>query len=371
MSIRGSRYAPGTKKMVDLLSSDHFLRRFAETCPDFGASHSVYDATFYLRQDGILVCAEGWFHPPGALVGEVLYVPDPSGNKVFFGQSYRKVTLHAGTDNPVAYSERPAALALFDPALDQRAVNPFFATHKQILPLTDFLVVFGGMRAFQAVSALPAVQVEEVFRDIESLERLLGFRVTEMRLGLTGSLALGQLSGYHDFDIVFYGSVGTNRELAERMRWLTSRDPSRRCHENRKDWQIRFFDNRQKLMCCHFGYLNSDDAPLKQFAANPLAESITIEGVVSDDQHTVYTPTVLWLREAHSIGQTDTQIDENILLVIYHTASRGDCYVGDSVRASGTLTTLELRGVCHQALFATQREAVRNLSPPWPGYYRD
>src|SRR5438105_4739623 len=91
------------------------FRAFGVILEDEQTEATIRDGTFYLRKDGLLVNAEGWYHPPGLLVGEVLYAPDPSGHKEFFGIPYRKVSLLPKSYEPVPYAERARLLARYDP----------------------------------------------------------------------------------------------------------------------------------------------------------------------------------------------------------------------------------------------------------------
>src|SRR3989344_2639698 len=66
----------------------------------------IHDAEFFILKNGLVVNAEGWYHPDDKFIGEVLYAPDAQGNKNVFGQRYRKVTLFPETFIPVPYAER-------------------------------------------------------------------------------------------------------------------------------------------------------------------------------------------------------------------------------------------------------------------------
>lgn len=336
---------------------------------------TIEDANFFLRKDGLIVNAEGWFHPKGQLIGEVLYVPDIKGNKTIFGVPYRKVTLRMNSYDVIPYNERASALLVYDNSLDQRKINPFFARYKQIFPLSDFVSFFSPRNILKVGLNHPIFQSREIKSDLASIQKLLHVDASDYQIGLTGSLALGQLNNYHDFDVMFFGTLDQNRALAEKMRQLIKKERKRLCFEGGKAWQIRFFDDYQKLMCCFFGYLDKEDIPLRDFEMSILNDNVSVEGVVCEDKHTLYTPTILELAHAkiHDLTTSNAPIlnvGENLKLIIYHTATRGECYIGDSVRAKGALIKLTIAGAQPTiAVCVIEREAVRNLTPPWQGYY--
>lgn len=333
-------------------------------------SPNVRDAEFLIRFDGTIFNIEGYYHPKGYVVAEVLYVPDERGNKTIFGQPYRKATLYPDTYDPIPYPRRPEIWRQIDPRLDQNRSNPFFARFKQILPASDFIAHLPSARGLERALSLPISASSHFHRDFENLMSLLGLKPEEILLGLTGALLLGNTVDYHDLDIVFSGSPEQNLRIAKIMRDLAKQEPARRIFEGGKSWQIRFANDFGILMCTFFTYPEKALAPLHDFSMEVLEEDITVEGTVSDDRHSMYTPTVLTLSDA-SVGQRDQLIERftTLPLVVYHTASRGDCFSGDVVRASGALVNIRQSGHEFLAVCVIDREGARNLTPPWEGYY--
>jgi len=110
---------------IQKLQEDERFHYFTQPVePDIG--EKVRDAEFLLRKDGLLVNVEGWSHPQGYLVGEVLYTPDEYGDKRILGQPYRKITLYNGTYESIPYAERAEILNKVDPCLNQVETNPYF-----------------------------------------------------------------------------------------------------------------------------------------------------------------------------------------------------------------------------------------------------
>ena len=80
--------------IVELLKGNELFQALAVPIDGSQKKLVIRDAEFYIRKDGLIVNTEGWHHPDGKLIGEVLYAPDQDGDRVVFGQKYRKVTLY-------------------------------------------------------------------------------------------------------------------------------------------------------------------------------------------------------------------------------------------------------------------------------------
>lgn len=329
---------------------------------------AIRDAEFFVRRDGIIVNAEGWHHPSGFLIGEVMYVPDEEGDRELFGVRYRKVTLKKGTYEAVPYQERGEILRRYDPNLNPSSENPFFAKYKQIFPRSEFIAYFPTMQVIKKVLEKLALPNDSIFRDLENLEQLLNISLDELRVGFTGSALLGNFRNAHDLDLVFNGTVEKNLEIAKKMRELVRREPRRRVIEGGKGWNIRLYNDYGTLMCSFFGYREPNEAPLVEFSMEVLDQQVQISGIVSNDVHSIYTPTILDLADV-SVSSGPQDIPINIKLIIYHTATRGECFVGDKVKAKGALVNVRVPGSIQKAICVIEREGVKNLTPTWGGFY--
>ena len=54
---------------------------------------------------------------------------------------------------------------------------------------------------------------------------------------------------------------------------------------------------------------------------------------------------------------------------MYHTATRGDCFNQDVVRAMGALVVIDQKRDPYTAVCVVDRDGVQNLTPPWRPYY--
>lgn len=356
-------------QLIEQISAHPLYRQI--TSEDM-SQQAIKDAELLLRKDGLIVNIEGWYHPEGMVVGETLYAPDPLGDKSILGVSYRKVTLESGTTTPVPYHARPALWRSIDPGLDQTATNPYFARYKHILPLNQFIARFDIQQSFMAAFHHFKPFPEHIARDIDHFLKLIDINPNDVSIGFTGAPLLGNVYNYHDVDLVFRGTLAQNHEIAKKMNDILLQEPWRRLYEGGKSWRIRLFNDNQKLMCNFFGYKEAADIPLREFLMSPITP-VTVTGTVSNDLHSYYTPSLLELKETEFTDRhtnNDLKPDDPLFLVIYHTATRGECQLGDRIAASGMLVDIHtpasvMRGVC-----VIDRESVRNLTPPWPNYYQ-
>lgn len=360
-------------KNLELLHSIQQDNRYKEIAVPFypdSSTNDIKDAEFLIRRDGVIFNVEGYYHPKNFLVGEVLYVPDEQGDKNIFGQSYRKVTLYKGTYDPIAYPDRSKILREIDPNFDQTEVNPFFAQFKQILPASDFVAHLPSSRGLSRALSMTGGDADKFHKDFENLMSLLNLSPEQISLGLTGAPLLGNTNHFHDLDIVFSGSPEENIRIVKMMRDITKYEPQRRLFEGGKGWQIRFFNDLGTLMCTFFTYPDRSSAPMYDFSMDVLERGVTVQGTVSNDQHSMYTPTVLELTDA-IVGKNGQQVQRftTLPLIVYHTASRGDCFNQDIVRANGALVEVNQSGSSFIAVCVVDREGLRNLTPPWNGYY--
>lgn len=333
----------------------------------------IRDAEFYIRKDGLIINAEGWHHPDGKLIGEELYAPDQDGDKVIFGQRYRKVTLYPETYAPVPYAKRAEVLRRCDPNLDQTGSNPYYARYKQIFDRSDFVAYLPNREVLKKITDTLGQPEDSLIADIQDVQKLLGIDLTDVPLGVTGGSLLGNFIGFHDFDLVFQGSLEQNLKVAKAMKDLVRRETHRRIIEGGKGWNIRFYNDRGTFMCNFFSYGNPEDAPLKDFEMEVLVPDLVIEGSVNDDTHSMYTPTVLGLEHVKVLRVADQEMDieapEPIQLIAYHTATRGECFAGDKVKARGALVNVKTPKGEYRAICVIDREGIRNMIPTWDGFY--
>lgn len=340
-----------------------------------GKFPEIRDAEFFIRQDGSVVNAEGWYHPEGMILGEILYVPDPQGDRTIFGLQYKKVTLFQGTLTPVPYDQRAGILSQYDDSLNQVDQNPYYAKYKQLFSRRDFIAYLPARPVLLTILSDPTVPSEQIKLDLANSEQLLDIDLDDIDIGLTGSLLLGNSGDFHDLDLVFQGSLKDNISIAKKIRALVKQNPSRRVIEGGKGWGIRYYNDRGTLMCNFFTYKNPEDAPLRDFRMDVIEEDVLIEAEVTDDIHSIYTPTVLSIGNVSVVNEEKQKTDVSVLgstrLIAYHTATRGECFRGDKVRARGALVNIKTPQEEHKAICVIEREGIRNMTPAWEDYYNE
>lgn len=355
---------------VDTHRTQHEL--FEQLVHPIEPQHSVRDAEFYIRHDGIIFNADGYAHPEDAVIGNPLYIPDASGDRTIFDRRYRKIFFYPGTTEPVPYSNRPKLLEAIDPSLNQYGINPWPFQYEQVLLRTEFIGFIPGDHAFRMAIA-DSTRNEKVLRDLENLQKLIGLDIRSIPMALTGTLALGNWGTYHDLDLVFRGDFIMNRAIADRMKQIVIDEPHRRLHEGGKSWLIRFYNDFGVIMCNFFGYGKTSDAPLQNFSMHLITDDVEIHATVSDATHALYTPTIVSLHDVKRIkihsDYNSGRLPDNILLIVYHTGSRGELNVGDNIWARGGHMIVDDAKGSREALVVVEREGVRNETPPWPEFY--
>jgi predicted nucleotidyltransferase len=267
----------------------------------------------------------------------------------------------------VPYNLRASVLTNYGIPVVTWKSEQYFARYKQVFPKSDFVAYLPGRRSFLQLSEQLGGTLGSLPPDIVDVEKLLGIKLSDVNLGLTGGLLLGNHIGFHDFDLVFQGSLDQNLIIAKTMKSLVSVQHHRRVIEGGKGWNIRFYNDRGTFICNFFGYRNIAQAPLHDFSMHVLSEDVLIEGVVLDDTHTMYTPTMLGLTSVTSRENLPSELK----LIAYHTATRGECFQGDRIRARGAFVIVTTPTEEYSALCTIEREGIRNLTPTWDGFYED
>lgn len=359
---------------IELMRHDS---RFNQLVLPIAQNHSIVDTEFYIHKKGLLFHADGYAHPENSVLGNPLYIPDENGDKNIFGQPYRKLFFYPKTNEPIPYKDRPQILHSIDPSLDQHDSNPWPFQYEQIIPISDFIGYISGQMVFEKTRKGLLGDNSKVLKDLEDLGQHLDINIESVPLAFTGALAFGNIAQYHDLDLVFCGSLSQNRNIADKIRQLLISEPVRRLHEGGKGWLIRWFNRNGDvdgtIMCCFFRYGNIKDAPLQQFEVDVLEPNMQIEASISDDTHALYTPTILALHDVHvsSIGNhsDNIRLPDSTKLIIYHTGSRGEFKVGDRIWANGAYAHIHTLKTEYPALLVIEREAARNLTPPWSNFY--
>jgi hypothetical protein len=294
--------------------------------PDFrdfvvpiGELKEIRDATFFLRRDGLLAFSEGYYHPPGKLIANIIYVPDPEGTKKFFGVQYGSIIKQYGGEEEkwITFKQQLEIYRRIDPSTQKG--KPVFAENKCLFDLSDFLGFVPPLRSLGIIRR----RISSIDRIMRETAQLLGIDVD--MIGCTGSMAFGNIGAAHDFDLVFHGTLAGLRGVLGAIYEIV-KDPKRQVFEMGMRWAIRFYDGAGNMICPFFSYTDPGEVPLPRFEMEVLQRNITATGTVTNDDHTGFMPTYLpWSGASNGSD----------VLLIYHGGKRGEYRAGDHVRAKG------------------------------------
>ncbi len=306
----------------------------------------IRDATFFLRNDGLLAFSEGYYHPKGKLIGNIIYIPDTKGKKNFFGTSYASIIKRWGQaeEEWITFQEQLAMYKRIDPTT--QVGKPVFAENKCIFDITDFIGCVPPLRSLRMVRER-STEIDRVIRNIAEF-----FNVNPDTIGCTGSMAFGNIANAHDFDLVFYGTAAEMRRIVSKIYELV-KDPKRQVFEMGMRWAIRFYDDEGNMICPFFSYSRPEEIPLPDIDLEVIERDVTAVVTVKDDTHTGFMPTYLPLAEAR-VGSGRQLKDP--ALVIYHGGKRGEYRRGDRVKAEGYLTRMNARGETFEAILVTDMD---------------
>lgn len=311
----------------------------------------IRDATFFLRSDGLLAFSEGYHHPKGKLIANIIYIPDPNGTKKFFGTQYVSVIKQylAEGEAWVPFTRQLALFRTIDPST--QGGKPVYAENKCIFPLDDFIGFVPPLRSL----AIARKRSPGIDRSIRGVGKLLG--IDPDMIGCTGSMSFGNLAAAHDFDLVFHGRLADLRRAVGRIYEIV-KDPKRGVFEMGMHWAIRFYDDEGNMICPFFSYTDPAEIPLPSFEMKVLASDIQATGTIANDDHTGFMPTWLPLADAR-IGSK--ALGRDAVLIIYHGGKRGEYRTGDRVKALGHHVVVTAPRARYEAVLVTDMDNTVKL----------
>jgi len=311
------------------------------------------DSLYFLRRDGSFVFTEGYCHPSGGVYGKIIYFPRPGGGVDVFGREYGCTTKKKVGDECI-YVGHPEQIRMhgeIDPSLDPAVERPVYVEYEMPFRLDEFVGFFDPHHSLEVCSQMYPWVARAARAASEVLE------VPWERLGLTGSLAYGRYEeGDDDLDLVIRGSVADNLRAYRTIRSLSS-IPDRMVVEFGRWWPMRFYEG-DVLICPFFTYEDLAEAPLADFRLEVLQDGVEVEGVVADDTHTIYMPPLLQLEGVKVAGAEA----EDLPLLIYDGALRGEFFLGDIVRCHARLVKIApARGPEYEAALVTLWDNIRKV----------
>lgn len=294
----------------------------------------VVDCSYFMKHDGTLFFAEGYWHPAGMVMGNILYYPDAEGHSSYYGERYGSVNKKFvnGELVRIPHDEQFTRHFEIDPALSSLNTDlPPFAQYRVAYPIESFAGYFDHRHSLNVACAKHA----EVESAISKVEKAMG--VPRNRLGVTGSLSFGIFDEVHDdIDLVFYGTVDENLEVLRKIDDLVKNEENK-VFEFGRWWPIRFYLDKM-MICSFFCYSDPDQVALSDFEIEILEDGVVGAGTVSDHSHGLYMPPVLKLENAKigSYGPGD------LTMVIYNGLVRGEYRKGDRLKFRGKRVRLKI-----------------------------
>lgn len=294
----------------------------------------IVDCSYFMKHDGILFFAEGYWHPPGMVMGNILYYPDSEGHSEYYGERYGSVNKKIVGGELIRISHDEQFLRHFevDPTLSSvNTALPTFAQYRIAYPVESFAGYFDHKHSLKVACA----KHREIEEAISKVEGAMG--VPRNRLGVTGSLSFGIFDEVHDdIDLVFYGTIEENLEVLKKIDGLIVHEENR-VFEFDRWWPIRFYLDKT-MICSFFCYSDPAQIPLSDFEMEIIEDEVNGSGIVSDHSHGLYMPPILDLDDAR-IGSYSS---DKLTLVIYNGLVRGEYRKGDRLKFRGKRIILKI-----------------------------
>lgn len=291
------------------------------------------DTTYLMRKDGSFVYTEGYWHPEDKVVGKLIYYPDPDGEKDIHGRRYSSIVkeVRDGEEVYVSHRDQIGKLYRLFPDLPPDSHQLILAEYQVAFPRESFVGYFNDQEALKYVMAhFP--RVDEVVRMASEL-----FEVPLGHLGITGSSALGRQGA--DIDLVFFGTPEENLATVQKLWGIVYSQPEYQVVEYGKFWPLKIYVDREEV-CTFYVYRNLLDAPVRDCEVELVRDGVEAYGTVADNLHSLYVPVVLELENVYLDGRKS----DDIRLIIYDGAVRGEFRVGLRLHIKGRLVNLVKNG---------------------------
>lgn len=308
-----------------MTEQDYFESQIEQIiCPMENLTEGVIDTTYLMRHDGSFVYTEGYYAPPGKLIGKIIYHPSPEGAIDIHGRNYMSMVKGEknGEATYIPHDEQIRLHHRLDPTLSKDDL--LITRYHVAFPLSDFTGYFDDRKSLRyAMSKFPLVG-----KAVENVSRFLDLPIE--RLGITGSTALGRRGQHSDIDLVIFGTIDENRETSARIRRHIHSHPECRVMEFGKFWPLRFFYQGIEI-CPAYVYRDLDQAPIRDCTIELLKDNVEVYGTVVDDTHAIYMPPVIPLGDVW----LDDERADDLTLIIYDGSVRGEFYKDERLHLHG------------------------------------
>jgi len=301
------------------------------------------DTTYLMRKDGSFVYTEGYWHPEDKIIGKLIYYPDPEGSIDIHGRKYSSIVKEEKDGETVYVSHKDQIKKLYRlfPDLPPDSHQLILAEYQVAFPRESFVGFFNDRKSLQyAMEKYP--RVGEIVHRTSEL-----FGVPLERLGITGSSALGRRGIHSDIDLVFFGTTEENMKVTQKLWSIIYSRPELQVVEFGKFWPLKIYVEGEEV-CSFYVYRDLSEIPVRDCEVELVREGVEAYGTVADNRHSLYVPVVLSLENVYIDGEKT----DDIALIIYDGAVRGEFKVGLRLHIKGRLVNLIREGKKTAALAA-------------------
>lgn len=306
---------------------------------------------YVLLGDGALVSVHSYVDSDELIIGDVAFVQRADGCYQFPEGSYSKPYLDEGLGREV----RVGGLRRSKGALARTALASCFPA-KSFVEYSEIVGVVTTDEMARRVAASPFR--EEFDSVLDWVLQETGAARGAFNFSPTGSLGLGESRRCpHDFDVVLRAPQATISEFVAALQNLSGRHAQVRIFEYNKSWRLRL-RTPYGIFCPFFAPTDWDLESGGQDVLSAGSRALTnasIVGTATDVKLASITPSIITI-SAPPHGE--------VTIVDFDLRARGDLAKGDLAAVRGLLSI-----GAKNVLFADSSGGVRNLTPPWDGYY--
>jgi len=287
------------------------------------------DNMYFMQDDGAFFFAEGYWHPDNTVIGKTIYTPNPEGTTNIQGRRYESLVKYEQDGEMVSVSHPDQIKRIY-------SLYPDLPPDSHELILTDYHIAFPRDKMagyFDARRSLHYCmdRYSDIKKSVETVSEL--FEVPLDRLGVTGSSAMGRKGG--DIDLIFFGTLEENMEVAHKIWGIIYSQPERQVIEYGKLWPLRLWVDGAEI-CTFYRYLDINDAPIRNCEVELVKEEVEAYGTVAGHLHSLYAPVLLNLEDVY----VDDDHYDNMELIIYDGSVRGEFNRGIHLHIHGQLVNI-------------------------------
>ena len=310
----------------------------------------ILDTSYFLKGTGSFYYTEGYYHPGGRVIGKIIYYPDKKGETFIHGRPYTSIVKKEvdGEEIYIPHDEQIRIHYQVDRSLKPDEQKLLVADYLVAVPLDDFVGFFDLKKSLRYAM--------EHHKDVDAAVRKASglLEVPVERMGVTGSSAFGRRTKGSDIDLVMFGTPEENFEAVKKIWGMSYVDRDKRVVKYGKFWPLKFYLGEQE-MCCFFAYSRKKDIPLADCRIELVKNEVVAYGTIKDNINSYYMPVILELEDVW----VDAERDEDIRLIIYDGAVRGEFFLGERLHIDGCLIRVTNGEESYTALLASDGHNVQ------------